>query len=1203
MQLPGTRERLVDALGAARKARGISIRSASALIGLPPSTIQGWFEGKHLPTQALTPKFLDLLTHLGLAASDEDRRLWADALAAIRSVRQVSESPYAGLNPYSAEQARLYFGRERSLGKLVDACLRPSDDETSRIIILLGESGSGKSSLLAAGLIGRETSRGGALSHLKPVQVAPAGIAAQELTSAPTLLVIDQFEDLDQLPPEEQQAAMERLGTLPENTICVLGLRADAIGLAMRHEWLAQDLTTPVVLGPIPEDAFVRIIERPALQHGRAVAPELTQLLIRDIYAYGEPAPGVVLPLLSNALRRCWEESKGATLTPADYLATGGLWAALNQEADAIFDRFSPAEQKTARRLLLSLFNVDGAAALRRRIPVSALTPEMAEVSEPFVASRILARVDDHLMVAHDALLLHWHRLASWVEAAQTTLLLGRRIHLAAQLWDEGGRTNDTLMPAEAQLWRAWADSDEATVLSATEHAFIDASCELGEATVVEQRRTIARMRVRQYVALVAGGLALAMSVVTIAASARSEDFRRQGEAATRAAQSRQVALISDEVRGSSPNVAGQLSVASRRLDDNVQSRSSLLTSVAANPPIRATGPSGNTMLATSATGRLIVRGDSEGKLSIWRDGDIRLTPQSLASGGGQLFSLSLRETGSRILLLVAGQKTAAVWDITGQPEKLIDSGEKTVGYSTTWQGDTALIGTLDGQIHRFDLTDPSRPLRLPDLQLGEETQVTALAASGSWILAGGRRDRIEVFADDGTARGPLTTSGTVRALTTSPDEATFVSGSSRGEATIWDATTLGKKRSQTTTTAINAVAYQGDVLWLAGSFGAVEAYSASGLLLRTLPGRSIVTSVVPAGDNILTGSTEGDTSFWSAPGDVVLASAQGVSHYDVIRSTNGLLIGTDTGAVMMAFTDGRWTELPLAPAPDGSGYNPYYAIDLEGDTVVNQTNDGSLVTFTRTDGHYEVAGEQPMPTGMADIQLSPDGSQLAVAYQGQAGYRLYTESDAGWVLNSTLNAWPGRSAFSDDGALFAAMSVDGKQFGLWSMAGDVPEELVIHPTSEDTVPVSFTFAPDGTLAVSDDGGWITLYDVSAPDTPEPIHRLGDARGALSQIQFTEDGSQLLASSRAGELWVWSKTDSGWPLDLMLRPGGPNVTGVDSYAGWYVMSLDNGTTVAWEDDPATARNQLCRSFGSALSPAEWERLVPGVPFIDGCKKA
>ena len=143
------------------------------------------------------------------------------------------------------------------------------------------------------------------------------------------------------------------------------------------------------------------------------------------------------------------------------------------------------------------------------------------------------------------------------------------------------------------------------------------------EAVAADQRRTIHRLRVRQWVAVGAFVVAVAMALSAFLFGARSERFRVQAEAATHSAQARQIALVADEVRPVTPNVAAQLSVAALSLDDSVETRSAVVQSAGSEVPTRATGPAGNTNVAASADGRTIVRADSAGEVSIWRDGGI----------------------------------------------------------------------------------------------------------------------------------------------------------------------------------------------------------------------------------------------------------------------------------------------------------------------------------------------------------------------------------------------------------------------------------------------------------------------------------------------------------------------------------------------------------------------------------------------------
>ena len=268
--------------------------------------------------------------------------------------------------------------------------------------------------------------------------------------------------------------------------------------------------------------------------------------------------------------------------------------------------------------------------------------------------------------------------------------------------------------------------------------------------------------------------------------------------------------------------------------------------------------------------------------------------------------------------------------------------------------------------------------------------------------------------------------------------------------------------------------------------------------------------------------------------------------------------------------------------------------------TLVNQSEGGQLVTLAFDGEGYRVSHAQPLPTGLIDLQMSPDGTLLTLGYRNKADFQLFRADDRGWSKVATLDGWPSSSAFSADSSLFVGMTLDGKGYNVWRVSGDGATRLAERRTTDAAVPIRFAFAPDGTLALGDDAGEVTLYDMSDPAAPRASFLLGDARASLSQLQFDDAGEQLIAASRAGTVWVWSREGKGWSLYLTLRPGQDNVMGVEAYEGEIVMSMDDGRTVAWEDDPATARDAMCGTFGDPLTDQEWERLVPGVEFVDGC---
>lgn len=636
MRTPLTRQDLVDELAEARRSAHLSIRRAASLAKVPPSTAQGWFEGRHLPTPALMPNFALLLDALGLIADDDDRARWQQAIANLRSGEITKDSPYVGLRSYSVAEANLYVGRERAYAALLAAVAR------SQLVMVVGESGTGKSSLINAGLVGQGCGPGGPLAHLTALCVTVAEVPGLRWPSQPTLLGIDQFEEVEQLSAAQRTQVFDALAGLPAHVTCVIALAARSFGTVLRDERLAAQADAPVLLGPLATAEFTRIIEEPARMHGRAVSPELVQLALADLHLYGEPAAGTVLPLLSSALRRTWLHAAGQTLEAADYTATGGLWSALDDEAEAVYTALSLKQRAAARRLILAMVQFDGEQVVRRAVAYPAADAQLAAVADSFLSSRLFTRTGGQLRLSHDALLAHWGRLRGWIEDERASLVIARRIQLAAQLWDEGGRAKESLLPVEAEAWQNWVTTEGSPLLAPLENEFIAASLALADEQLRAQDAALAAMRRRTNAAITAAVVAVIMVAVTAGLGIVANRYRLTAEDATVTAQSRQLALIADELRELAPNTAGQLSVAAYAMTQTVATRSAVVTSAGQPMPTQATGPASNTMVAYSAAADLIVRADRAGDLTIWPGSDLAAEPATYASGGGQLFTLSL---------------------------------------------------------------------------------------------------------------------------------------------------------------------------------------------------------------------------------------------------------------------------------------------------------------------------------------------------------------------------------------------------------------------------------------------------------------------------------------------------------------------------------------------------------------------------------
>ncbi|GAB2908712.1 hypothetical protein GCM10027047_03560 [Rhodococcus aerolatus] len=305
----GSRDELGAALTALRNRAALTVRGASAASGVLHGTLAGWFAGNHVPTPASREGYERLLAACGVADPAARAAWWEAADRARRGARRGDDAPpYKGLEPYQAEDAALFRGRDRAVAVAVAAVLAAVADG-SGVVAVVGPSGAGKSSLVRAGLVPALTAPGRPLSGRRVVVVTP-GRGGDALATAlheldpPTLLVVDQLEELVARPADEAGPLLERLcararGRTDELAV-VLVLRADFFARAAEEPALLPVLADhQVVVGAMDSAELRDAVVEPARRRGREVDPALVEELLTDL---GPSRPGA-LPLLSHALR------------------------------------------------------------------------------------------------------------------------------------------------------------------------------------------------------------------------------------------------------------------------------------------------------------------------------------------------------------------------------------------------------------------------------------------------------------------------------------------------------------------------------------------------------------------------------------------------------------------------------------------------------------------------------------------------------------------------------------------------------------------------------------------------------------------------------------------------------------------------------------------------------------------------------------
>ncbi|MGW3086575.1 nSTAND1 domain-containing NTPase [Streptomyces sp. NPDC001108] len=315
--------------------------------------------GERLPTLAATLAYV--------AACGGDRAEWeerwreaaAQVAAAPREDEPVADSPYRGLARFEPGDAEVFFGRDALVDGLVDVV------RDHRCAVVLGPSGSGKSSLLRAGLaprLGRTTERALRPAAIRVLTPGPHPVRTHGSRLRPadgtgdTLVVVDQFEEVFTLCPDPAERAhfIDLLLAARQSGSrlrVVLGVRSDFYGRCLEHPALVRvirDASLPV--GPMGREDLRRAITGPAGVRGLTVERSLTAQLIDEVD--GEPGG---LPLLSHALLETWRRRSGRTLTLRSYEAAGGVRGAIAQTAEELYRTFTAPEAALTRRILLRL--------------------------------------------------------------------------------------------------------------------------------------------------------------------------------------------------------------------------------------------------------------------------------------------------------------------------------------------------------------------------------------------------------------------------------------------------------------------------------------------------------------------------------------------------------------------------------------------------------------------------------------------------------------------------------------------------------------------------------------------------------------------------------------------------------------------------------------------------------------------------------
>ena len=1162
-------------------------------------------------------------------------------LAAYEEPPRPGAPPFKGLQYFDEADADLFFGRAQVTAKLAGYVRH------HRFLAVIGASGSGKSSIVRAGLIPalRRDPTPWQIHTITPTvhpleslavsltrhseSVTAAGTLADDLAREArslrlyiqkqgdrVLLIVDQFEELFTLcrNDDERRAFVDNLLNAVEGdasaTTVVITLRADFYEHLAHFAALRQAVSkNQEYIGPMSTDELRQAIEEPAKRGKWEFASGVVDLLLRDVGT----EPGA-LPLLSHALLETWKRRRGSVMTFNGYAEAGGVRGAIARTAENVFHQeLTPEQQTIARGIFLRLTELgEGTQDTRRRVARSELIPPapsrdailVEQVLVKLADARLVTTSEGSVEVAHEALIREWTRLREWLAQDREGLRLHRHLTDAAREWERLGREPGSLYRG-TRLGQAleWAEQARRE-LNLQEWSFLEASKKLAEQEEAEreaqrQRELIAAQKLAEAErrrATILRGVAIGASVLLVVMIGLALFAFSQRTVAENA----RVEAVAqrDSAEKAKADAEYQRQVAfTRELSVNAQSNLDI-------DPERSILLALQAVSVSSAGGKPVLREAEEALHRAVMTSRLRMT---LRGHTGTVHTVTFSPDGKRIAT-ASQDKTAKIWDAATGRELLTLTGHADRATKVAFSPDGKRLALACLEKRAVKVWDISTSLdtgmltgkEVMTLQDDQEIWTLAFSPDGTRI-ATGCGNKIAKVRDAATGKLlftlPCNAPGT-HSIAYSPDGRRIALRDVEMTAKVYDAETGRELLALDKPEAPNMlvyIAYSPDGKQIAtatyeGEVNVWDAMSGRALLAWTArPNNGAVAFERPFGTRLFTGHLDGTTKVW----DISTSLNTGISSASIqgAGSTTVPSLFTLAGHVSSIWS--------LAVSPDGREL-----VTASWDSTAriwDITDRGTSEWLTISDGaccwvFYSPDGKRLI--GTSRINTSLFGANKVNVWDAATGQIIRT-IDTGQI---------GGLSLSRDGKRIVTVTckqdlshkaqVGDRMVQVWdNMAQvwdvDTGNQLfsVPNPNVDDPYFGGYgaAFNPDGArIATATGKGNITIWDINSG---KEVMTLSGHTSNVNWLAYSPDGTRLASSADTVKIWdaLSGKELRTLPARLYGLTFSPDGTRLAT-AG------DTGTAMVWEvatgKELQTLRGHTGSLFSVAFSP-DGNRLATG----------